>query len=173
MTLQHVALGVAIGEAEWKVREEGANRGARVSQYLRTVDPPIAIPAPWCAAFVQFVADRAADHLLMPNPLDAVRQEALVASYWGWANESGRLIDPSKAGPGDLVLFNFRRKGWDHIGMLVRRVSSLTLVTVEGNTSPGVGADRIERERDGEGVFVKHRSTDRQPIAVIRWADAA
>jgi hypothetical protein len=170
VTLQHVTLGMALGEAEWKVREEGENRGPRVTQYLKSMDPPIAVAAPWCAAFAQFVADRAADHMMLTNPLDAVRHEALVASYWNWAKETGKLVDLPKAEPGDLVLFNFRGKGWDHIGYVVRRITTSTLITVEGNTSPGVGESRVERERDGDGVFVKHRSVDRQPIAVIRWA---
>lgn len=171
MTLQHVALGMALGEAEWKVREEGGeNRGPRVTAYLRNTDPPIAVAAPWCAAFLQFVADRAADHMMMANPLNEVRQEALVSSYWSWASQEGHLVDLANAEPGDLVLFNFRGKGWDHIGLVVQRISANTLVTVEGNTSAGVGTNRVEQEREGDGVFVKHRSTDRQPIALIRWA---
>lgn len=173
MTLQLVTLGMAIAEADLGVREDGGeNRGPRVSRYLASTDPPINVAAPWCAAWVQYLSDRAAHHLDVANPLDEVRREALVADYVSWAAGKNRLASIDTMRPGDLIAFNFRGQRWDHIGIVVRRLQGNMVSTVEANTSPGVGATNLERERDGDGVFTKVRNLVRQPVAIIRWGEA-
>lgn len=171
MKLPLVTLGMALGDADHGVHEVGGeNRGERVARYLANSDPPINVAAPWCAAWVQERADVAAAHLGLVNPLDMVRREALVADYFAWAKETRRVVPVEQAEPGDLICFNFRGQGWDHIGFVVRRGPAGSIYTVEGNTSPGVGSANVEREREGDGVFTKTRSTTRQPVAIIRWA---
>jgi len=81
--LQIATLGVALGEVSQRVREVGGNnQGPRIQEYLNNLDPPIHEAAPWCAAGLHFCADTAAMGLGVPNPLDAVRLEAYVQSYW-------------------------------------------------------------------------------------------
>lgn len=160
--LQDVALGVAIAESDWQVREEGGNnRGDRVSQYLRNTDPPITVAAPWCAAFVQYCADVAADAIGVSNPLDAVKREALVADYV----TALRAHVEERPEPGDLVAFKFGRSGrWNHVGFVLRPPDRAGIFwTVEGNTSDA-------SQRDGDGVYSKPRTLQGSyPVRFIRW----
>lgn len=166
--IRHVTLGVALGHADVKVREEGGNnRGPRIKAYLANTEPPLAEGAPWCAAFAQYCSDVAARALGIPNPLDAVKLEALVQSYYDYflLDVIGPAVRPE---PGDLVLFKFPKDGkpsptWNHIGIIARVGPGTTLVTVEGNTGD-------VNQRDGDGVYLKPRDTLKQPTCVIRWA---
>lgn len=161
-SLRQVALGVAICEVDNKVREEGgANAGPRVRKYLANAG--INVAAPWCAAFVQYVSDVAANALAVPNPLDAVKLEAYVQSYYVWAKEAGALVKPEAALPGDLVLYDFHGKRWDHIGLLLDTPTEGAFRSVEGNTNEA-------GSREGDGVLVRVRSLTKYPCAFVRWA---
>ena len=167
-----VALGIALGDVDHGVIEEGGpNCGPRVRAYLKHCDPPINVAAPWCAAFVQYVSDVAADHLDVPNPLNEVKLEAYVQSYHDWARASGRCVPIEDAQPGDLILYNFGGQRWDHIGIVLRPLRHGRIATVEGNTSSGVGSNAAERQRDGDGVFVRVRSNGLHPIEIVRWSE--
>lgn len=170
MSLRLTALGVALGQELAGVREVGGNNlGPMVSLYLRSVDPPIAVAAPWCAAFVQACADHAAKRLGVRDPLDDVKLEALVVSYYRWATAASLLVPAYRAEVGDLVLFDFGAGGnqWDHMGFVVRPPDATgSFLTIEGNTGS-------QSERDGDGAFVKTRTTrgGRYPTAFIHWSD--
>jgi hypothetical protein len=169
--LSAVALGVALGDVDHGVIEEGGpNAGPRVRAYLKHCDPPINVAAPWCAAFAQYVSDVAADALDIQNPLNDVKLEAYVQSYHEWAKATGTIVDVAQAQPGDLILYNFGGHRWDHIGIVLRALRGGKIAAVEGNTSPGVGASAEERERDGDGVYVKVRTIGRQAIEIVRWS---
>lgn len=150
--LQAVTLGVALGHADARIGEVGGNNtGPKVSEYLANTDPPIHVAAPWCAAAVQYWSDVAASRLQVQNPLDEVRLEALVQSYWD--SFAHREISASQARAGDLVLFKFDgSETWNHIGLVCHApsVGTTLFTTVEGNTSS-------ESERDGDSVAVKVR----------------
>lgn len=165
MRIQHVVLGVALAEVDHGVREEGGNNtGPRIRQYLANTTPPIHVAAPWCAAFVQYVADVACRLLDVPNPLDSVKLEAYVQSYYNWAVEHSALVGPEEAQAGDLVLYDFRGKRWDHIGILLSPVDMDAFRTVEGNTSDS-------SQRDGDAAAIKGRRTDADyPVCFVRWA---
>lgn len=167
--MRQVALGVALCEASNGVRELGGeNRGPRVRAYLNAVG--INVPAPWCAAFVQYCTDVAFEGVGQVNPLNDVALEALVQSYFNWANEGGHIIRDEDAMPGDLILFKFGGKRWDHIGFVVRSLHNGEYRTVEGNTSAGVGASQAEREREGDGVFIRRRQLGLAPTCIVRWS---
>lgn len=164
--LELVALGFAAAEADHAVREAGGpNTGPRIRKYLANVDPPINVAAPWCAAFVQYCADRAAALAGAPNPLDAVKLEAYVQSYHEWAKKAGAIVPPEKAEPGDLVLYDFHGTRWDHIGILVVRPDADSWFrAIEGNTNEA-------GSRDGDGVFFKlRRLNNGYPVEFVRWA---
>lgn len=163
--IRAVTLGFAGCDADHKVREEGGNnRGPRIRQYLDGLDPPIHADAPWCGAFVQYCSDAAARLLGVPNPLDAIRHEALVQSYV----DSLRSIASYEAEPGDLVAFRFESgpDRWNHIGILAQKVETDgTFFSVEGNTSD-------ESQRDGDAVAVKPRSiNDSYDVRFLTWGD--
>lgn len=178
MRLCEAALAVAIGEAANRVAEVGGqNDGPRVREYLANAG--ISVPAAWCAAFVQFVTDLGARYLGVENPLDAVHREALVADYVELARENEWVAQPHEARAGDLVCFKFSGSSrWNHIGVLEAAVPYVTghgqieygpFRTVEGNTSPGVGASTDEEEREGEGVYRKRRHVSRGRTLFISW----
>ncbi len=176
MSLQDVALGVALCEADMDVREtRGNNAGERIMEHLANVDPPIHSAAPWCAAAVQAWSDVAAEGVRESNPLDAVRQEALVQSYHEWAEANSSIVPFDEVERGDLVLYQFGSSGrWNHIGLVVKPLSSTTFSAVEGNT-PLADAPEDE-QRDSEtkvdGVAVKVRRTDRYPVEFVRWGSS-
>lgn len=161
--IHQVTLGVALAEADHKVREEGGNnKGPRIRQYLEGTDPPITIAAPWCAAFVQYCSDVAARGLGMRNPLDDVRHEALVQSYFDHFQD--RAIPAGRVRPGDLVLFRFPGPPrWNHIGIVAQPPNADGIIwSVEGNTGD-------VDQRDGDGVYLKPRKVGASPITFLRW----
>jgi hypothetical protein len=167
VSLRAAALGVALCEAQRRVREEGGNNlGPRIREYAENADPPIHVAAAWCALLMQFVADVAAAGMEVVNPLDEVKLEALVQSYFNWASERGLIVTASEAEAGDLALFRFHGERYDHIGMVrgpMREVGGRRLIpTVEGNTNDG-------GSRDGDGVYLKIREVNDRVI-FVRWA---
>jgi len=169
--LRATALGFALAEADHKVGEEGGpNTGKRIREYAANTDPPITVAAPWCAMFAAYCTDKAAHPLGLPNPLDAVKLEAYVESYHQWAKDNGKLVAVPE--PGDLVIFSFGGQRFDHIGfVLIPPDASGKFRTVEANTSPGVGATNAEREREGDGVYIKDRTgKGKYAVRFVRWA---
>ena len=162
-SLRQITLGVAIGDADHGVREQGGpNTGPRVRKYLENAG--INVAAPWCAAAVQYWSDVAARMLAVPNPLDDVKLEALVQSYYNWGSSRSLLLKPEHALPGDLVLYNFHAKRWDHIGLLLDTPTDGAFRAVEGNTNEA-------GSREGDGVLVRVRSTAKgYPVAFVRWS---
>lgn len=173
--IQFVTLGFAAADADHRVREVGGNNfGPRIKQYLDSLDPPLKQGAPWCAAFVQYCSDRAAKVLGKPNPLDAVKHEALVQSYY---DHFEKFVVPgeraTKSGfypePGELVLFKFPVGGkpadrWNHIGIVAQYPSQGSPIfwCIEGNTGD-------VDQRDGDGVYLKPRDMSKYPTCFIRW----
>ena len=171
MSLAHVALGIAYGDAQHGVHEEGGNNaGVWIRKYLSDLDPPVTSAVPWCAAAAQYWTDMAAQLVGVPNPLDAVKLEAYVQSYADWAQANAKVVPLTDGRSGDLILFNFGGQRFDHIGIVARAVNATTLVTCEGNTSAGVGETDAEKQREGDGVYVKTRIVTRQPVLIVRWA---
>lgn len=167
MSLAAVALGFLAGEVDHGVREEGGNnRGPRIRQYAANAEPPMPDGLAWCALAVQYAADKAAAVLEVPNPLDAVKLEALVQSYFDLLH--GDEVAPADARPGDLVLYKFARDGkpaetWNHVGLLARAPGrGLTFTALEGNTSD-------ENQRDGDAVARKRRELGKYPVCFIAW----
>ncbi len=159
-----VTLGVLAGEIDHDVREEGGNNmGPRMLRYRENADPPIGVAVAWCALLIQYGSDVAARVLGISNPLDAVRQEALVQSYFDELRDDE--IEPFEVEPGDLALFKFGSsdRAWDHIG-IVSRVPAAGdhFQTIEGNTSD-------DSERDGDAVAYKDRRLDRYPVTFLTW----
>lgn len=161
-----LAAGCAQADEARKVREARPNWGPRIRDYLANCDPPIPCPAAWCAAAVQFWTDTACRAWGVRNPLDDVGREAYVRDYAALATERGWIVPPSMADLGDLILFDWQGTGWDHIGLVLRPPNDEgAVLTVEGNTGPPTGS-----QRDGDGVYLKTRSTRAgYKILCVRW----
>lgn len=168
-----VTLGRALGDAEHGVHEEGGNNaGAWIRKYLH--EAGIEVPAAWCAASITAWSNWAANLLGVLNPLDEVVQEGLVQSFYNWGQQRGLIVPLAAARPGDLVCYRFpggTANAWNHLGILAAKLDGGRIRTVEGNTSPGVGATKAEREREGDGVYVRERNPAAQPTAFIRWGE--
>lgn len=169
--IQLVALGICCAEADHDVREVGGNnRGPRVREYLAAVG--FGEGAAWCGGLIFYGWRFAArDVLGVPNPLDIVPEKALVQSYY--ETFQGRVVDPYDAPAGSLVLMKFgaNPRDYDHIGMLRRPIprGEFAAMTIEGNTGPGLGSTDMEREREGDGVYLRTRGLDegKRPLLFI------
>lgn len=139
------------------VTEEGENRGQWVETYQRAVGIPPG--SPWCAAFVRFRFEKAAEKLDLDLPA-AFPDSGWVPSYEAWARRSGLWIHPRDADnvqKGDLACFWFAAKDrCAHIGIVVTPPDEDGVFeTVEGNTGPDRGT---QVARDGDGVYLKRRT---------------
>lgn len=128
------AASIAVAEAKAKVRESGSNRGSRVEEYQRTARTATGVP--WCAAFVTWCLVKSGwkqppgNWAYCPNWVASAR-----------AGRNGmRVIDPSQAGPGDVIVYDWQGDGtFDHIGMVTGKANGGTIPSVEGNTGSPEG----------------------------------
>jgi len=160
------ALGAAISDARRTVKETATNAGPVVTHMLKNAG--INVAAPWCAAAVQDWADSAAQACNVSNPLDDVKLEAYVQSYYDWAKQYNRLVtDPTKAKRGYLVLYNFGGERWDHIGILktppTEAGAGAPFIVCEGNTNDDGG-------REGDRVALKVRKIIPGRVCFVAWA---
>jgi len=165
-------LRAASAEHRKHVRESlGENWSPDIARYIRNLDPPLDFPIAWCAAFVQYCSDVAAHALQCPNPLDQILREAYVSDYYIWARDYRLLVRPPQPPlPGDLVLFSFGGKRYDHVGIILGGPrADGRFVTIEGNTSDPGDPNNPKREREGGGLYRKFRRPDRFQFQVVRW----
>lgn len=156
----HLA-ALAYAQDEIGVKEETTNWGKRVSEYLAEAN--IHVPAPWCAAFVNWCARQAADLKGVESPLEKVPLEALVQSYVDHGKKNGWVIPPEEAGPGDLFCLWFVGiKRYGHIGFVQEvRPEEGYYLTVEGNT---------DSRGSREGIEVAERKrTLGSRVIFLRW----
>ncbi len=164
-----LALEIALAYAAAGTHEEGGNnRGDQVEFFQRLMGG--APGDPWCADFVctciikayARACGLAEDRQNLPHLVQAaasamtplsgscavMEQGARGRGMWRPAEYAANAL------PGDLVLFDFGRKGRaSHIGM-VRSASAREVRTVEGNTSGGATGS----QRDGGGVYRRVRT---------------
>jgi peptidoglycan hydrolase-like protein with peptidoglycan-binding domain len=140
-------LQFATGEVGTMEDPLGSNRGPRVDQYLRAVGlDPAAGSFPWCAAFIYFCFQQAANTLNVPNP--AIK-DAGVLDLWNRAGSQGirRIAAPEAATTPSVVQPGCRfvittDSGNGHTG-LVEQVAGVRLTTIEGNTNLGGSPEGI------------------------------
>lgn len=127
----------------------GSNRGPEVDEYLRSVNCP---PGNyWCAGFVYWCFDEAAEMLNLPNPL---YRTAGCLSHWN--NSRGKKIsaktamqNPAVVKTGQIFIVDHGR-GMGHTG-IIERVDGGFIYTIEGNSNPqgssnGIGVFQLARK---------------------------
>ena len=85
---------------------------------------------PWCGTFVAWCYNKAG----LYKKVSGVRKYGnlgYVPSYSRYANKKKKWVSPSKAKPGDIIIFGRNR----HVG-LVEGISDGCIITIEGNTGP-------------------------------------
>ncbi|MCS6862254.1 MAG: CHAP domain-containing protein [Abditibacteriales bacterium] len=152
-----VQKAIDIALSQKGVREEGENAGKKVEEFLRSVG--LGPGYPWCAAFVYWCTQKAADALKVSNPFIRTAGCAVIAS---WAREHDILEDTPEAGDVFLhwstVAGVFRAS---HTGF-VTKVRGAQFDTIEGNTNAG-------GSREGIGVFARKR-TNGDRYRFVRWS---
>lgn len=158
--LRVATLGVALMELRKGVREVGQNNwGPAVSTYLKNAD--IHVPAPWCAAFVQWCSDEARKlQRMATNPLDEVKLEAYCPSYAEWGVRKGFVTGAPQ--PGDIVLYNLGGSRWDHMGIYEKGYGQGRFSAIEGNTND-------DGSREGYEVARKTRKIVPGRTMFLNW----
>lgn len=133
------------------VERGGANRGARVERFLRSVG--LEPGNPWCAAYVSYVLGAAG----VRAPLDGRRR--VIRSGLAARFITARSIRASEAlrgvkrvPPGAVVIWRRGNGPFGHAGFAVAW-DGASGETVEGNTS----SSRAGSQRDGDGVWRRQR----------------
>lgn len=126
---------------------------------------------PWCAMFVSFCFAKAGAGALVAagNP----KGFASCTTGVTWFQNHGRLVDVSKAQPGDIVFFSWNgKKEYDHVGIVLGNdPHTKTLKTVEGNT---VGPNGEGSQVNGDGVYFRTRNyVNVTAVAHPNWAAVA
>lgn len=131
---------VNVARTQVGVREVAPNKGARVTEYQKSVrNDAIALGQAWCASFITWAMLQAKD----PTPY----RSAAVGDWVRMAN-AGRygmsLVSQKDVRVGDLVAFK-KYGGWQHMGI----VSSVgkEILLISGNTTG--------KTRRAEGVYEK------------------
>lgn len=133
----------------------GANRGAWVEAFQSAAQ--IHPGDPWCMAFVNALAERAAARLGVKSPLEKMALQGYVASLV----ETFPSVSAKDALPGDLIAFwNTGLGRHAHVGIIEERSGS-GFVTIEGNTNAAGGREGIEVARKLRDLFPKDK--------IIRW----
>lgn len=131
---------VNVARTQVGVREVPPNKGARVTEYQKSVrNDAIALGQPWCASFISWAFLQAKD----PTPY----RSAAVGDWVRMAN-AGRygmsFVREKDVRVGDLVAFK-KYGGWQHMGIVSSVGSDIMLIS--GNTTG--------KTRRAEGVYDK------------------
>ncbi len=168
------ALAVAASQIGVLEQPPGSNRGPQVDEYLQSVGigpkAGTASERAWCAAFVHWCYEGAAQSLGVANPVAKV---AGVLRHWELARtnpdavthrKSQALGNPEQLKPGFILIYDFGR-GRGHTGLL-ERVEAGRMVTVEGNINDGSIPGR-----EGVGVFRTNRRklNDQRLVGFIEY----
>lgn len=142
--------------------EVGENWGPKVKEYLAAAN--VRNPAPWCAAFVNWGAEKTAAKLGVKSPLEQVPLQAYVQSYVDHGKTNGWVVKKEQVAPGDLFcVWHQSLKRYGHIGMVISvDLKKGTFQAIEGNTND-------DGSREGYEV-AKRTRTITGNILFLRWA---
>ena len=135
-----------IGYTRWNDPKEGTKYGRWYANRHGTYYATSGVP--YCAMFVSWVYDQC--------PGDSIPggYKAYVPYFVSAARSAGALRNFSEAQPGDLICFDWDSDGVaDHVGIVESAPTGSSIVTIEGNTSPGTSGS----QSDGGGVWRRTR----------------
>lgn len=142
MTLQDKALEIAISQIGVQEEPKGSNRGPQVDKYIKSVGLDPKGKHAWCAAFVYWCFQQAAERMGRQNPL---HKTGSVLMQWKMRKDKFRVLTPQ---PGDIGVMDYG-KGVGHM-FIVEKAHLETTENVEGNTND-------EGSREGYEVCRRQR----------------
>ena len=132
--------------------QDGNNRGQLVQLFQKSAGG-LAQGEPWCMAFVQYCVQQV-DQLVndclepaLPKTLLPKGEHCLAV----WNQSQNLRLDKPK--PGSLCVWQHGNTASGHIGVVVDVNPDRSIMTIEGNTSPGSQGN----QREGGGVWLKCR----------------
>jgi len=139
------------------LEEHGSNLGPGVEWFQRL--GRIRAGQPWCAAFVNGVAEIACAVKDVTGPLEAVPLQGYVQSYYDYGSSEGWLVDEPDVG--DLFLvWHESKERYAHIGFVQIALPGY-IKTVEGNSND-------DGSREGREVAENWRQI-KPGIVFLRW----
>lgn len=152
--IRETTIRIARGEVGTQEDPLGSNTGPRVNEYIRSVGlkPPVF----WCACFLYWCVDHAANELGVTNPLPRTGSCDAILE---WARRGGHLCNDPQ--PGDFFLHMASENDATHIGMVVKDNGS-TIETIEGNSNAGGSNNGIE--------VAARPARPKAKLKFVRWA---
>lgn len=106
--------------------------------------------AAWCNAYVDYVAYEADASQYYFNG----KKETYCPHSMAWCKKNLAEIPPYMAMAGDIIYFDWERnKVPNHIGLVVNKIDTEKVRTIEGNTSGGIVAEKIRVAKYECGIF--------------------
>lgn len=158
---------IAVAEQFLGLEETGGeNVGPGVEFFQRAAQIPAG--SPWCAAYVNGVAEIACAIKNVRSPLEDISLQGYVQSYHNHGIVKGWDREWAHSHPGDLFL---TRKNpderWSHIGFIWRVARNRReFLSLEGNTNRD-GSPR------GYMVIAQWRSADERTVSFLHWTGEA
>jgi hypothetical protein len=128
MTLQQLALEVAVSQLGVHEQPKGSNRGPQVDEYIKSVGLDPAGKYPWCMAFLYWCFLQAAERMGRLTPL---YKTGGVLEQWRMRKDKYRVTSPQ---PGDIGIMDFG-KGVGHVVIVLKVNDNGIVDTIEGNTN--------------------------------------
>lgn len=147
MTLQEKALEIAITQLGVEEHPRGSNRGPEVDEYIKSVGLDPAGKYAWCAAFVYWCFEKAAESMGRQNPLSKTG-----GVLDQWAKRKGAFRVTGSPQPGDIGIMDFG-KGVGHM-FIVEAAHLDHTDNIEGNTND-------DGSREGYEVCRRTRSRNK------------
>jgi hypothetical protein len=131
------------------VKESGKNKGKMVEEFQKAVDGK-AQGEPWCMSFVQYCIKKTDEFGGISSWIFKTEH---VLTCWNKSPKEARLSKPEV---GAIVIWNYYKNGKPtasgHTGIVEKIIDNKTMITIEGNTSDGIGINR-----EGDGVYRRKR----------------
>lgn len=160
-TLQQQALYYATTQLGACEDPPGSNGGVEVENYLASVG--LGTGYPWCAAFVYWCYQQAANELSVPNPLV---KTAGVLNHWNLCLQKGGArietakLKPENILPGMIFVMDYGKSN-GHTGIVESvNVKARTIIAIEGNTNEAGSR---------EGIYVMRR--ERRLVSIKGFID--
>ena len=109
--------------------------------------------AAWCNAFVDYIANEGGDASLFFNG----KRPTYCPDSIKWCNRNLALVPLYLALPMDIIYFDWEKNGVpNHIGFVRAKKSTSEILTIEGNTSGGIVAQKSRAGKYVQGVYRPH-----------------